>query len=466
MNDLEAYIRANYGGEWDAGGFNQANAFAQLLANAGITVDDLARGMSIVDTTDYSQLRQDPTTGDWYTIGSGDVGWGTDQWVAPQQAYLQRQLRIGDKTVGFLGDYNNDGTYGTNASQYLQPADRLMWSAQGHGNTGVHLVQNPDGTVTPSAAWGSSSDADKIRTALMVVGGVLGAGYGAQALAGGAAGGAGSVGAGGATGGLSSAELSALYGNAGYGTGMSGLETAAFDSALAGGAASGGGNVLGSWGDWNVDWSQLGSTLGGNNGWGSLINLGGNLLSGYMGSRAAGQASDAQLQAAREALALQAQMYNQTREDFAPYRQAGTSALAQIQNLLANPSAITSQPDYQFGLNEGTRALNNSAAARGMTYSGAQGKALQRFGQDYAGSKLNESYNRLASIAGIGQQATGATSNAGSNYANQGGNQLNNMGDARGSGYMGQANAWAGAVGNYLNNWQQQNMLNQMWGRP
>lgn len=208
---------------------------------------------------------------------------------------------------------------------------------------------------------------------------------------------------------------------------------------------------------------SLGSLFGGSGSMGnSLLNLGGNLLSGYMQSNAAGNAADAQAAAAAQANALQKYMYDTTRADYAPYRQAGTDALGKIQALLANPATITGDPGYQFGLDQGTKALQNSATGRGMTYSGQQAKALQQYGQDYAGTKLNESYNRLASLAGVGQQATGSTSAAGSNYANQAGNALMQAGNANASGYIGSNNAWTNAIGNSLNNWNQQNLLKQL----
>lgn len=262
---------------------------------------------------------------------------------------------------------------------------------------------------------------------------------------------------------MNPALIESAVGGAGYGAsyggagGISALESgfhALTNPLLNSVGMSGGGNLLGGLG-------KLGG--GGSMDW---LQLGGNLLNGYMGSRAAGKAADAQTAAGQEANALQKYIFDQTRADWAPYRDAGVSALGQIQGLLKDPSSIASMPDYQFGLSEGTNALQNSASARGMTYSGQQAKALQKYGQDYAGSKLNESYNRLAGIAGIGQQATGNTQNAGANYGNAVGNTLQQMGNVRGSGYMGQANAWNNAFGNILNGVQQQSIYDQIFGKP
>ena len=53
------------------------------------------------------------------------------------------------------------------------------------------------------------------------------------------------------------------------------------------------------------------------------------------------------------------------------------------------------QASYQFGLDEGRRALNNMAGARGNRNSGAQVRALTRFGTDYTGQRAGESYSRF-----------------------------------------------------------------------
>ena len=201
--------------------------------------------------------------------------------------------------------------------------------------------------------------------------------------------------------------------------------------------------------------------LGGTGGSGGInwTNLLGNLGGGLINSWSSGKATDALVNAGNQSNALLREMWQQGREDQKPYREAGTSALAGIQALLKDPSSIASMPDYQFGLDQGTKALANSAAARGMTYSGQQGKALQRYGQDYAGTKLNESYNRLASIAGIGQQATNQTGNLGATYGAQMANTMQGIGNAQGSGYVGQGNAWNKAIGGVLNGMSEQDLI-------
>lgn len=228
----------------------------------------------------------------------------------------------------------------------------------------------------------------------------------------------------------------------------------------AGGAlGNGSGATIPTDGSGSFNWGDLLKQVGGSSG---LLNLLGNLGIGYLGSSAANHASQAQIDAANQANALAKYIYDQSRADQAPYREAGTTALAGIQSLLKDPSSITSMPDYQFGLNEGTKQLNNSAASRGMVYSGQQGKALQRYGQDYAGSKLDASYNRLANIAGIGQVATNQSNALGQNYAANVGDTLQGAGNARGAGYIGSANAWGQGIGGALNGFNQQSLIDML----
>ena len=53
-------------------------------------------------------------------------------------------------------------------------------------------------------------------------------------------------------------------------------------------------------------------------------------------------------------------------------------------------------PQYQFLLKQGQQALDRSAAARGMGYSGAQLKAAQQFGQGLASQQYDKEYDRTS----------------------------------------------------------------------
>ena len=245
-----------------------------------------------------------------------------------------------------------------------------------------------------------------------------------------AAGGAGSVAGGG---GLSA------------GAGLGGAGTIAGGSGLTvGGAGAGGGLVAagtGGAGAGGSFWSSLGLPASTGGVLGAALPLVGTGLQIGAANSAAGKLQ----QSTNAANDLQKYMYDTTRADNMPALQARNGALSQIQALLQNPGSITSDPGYQFGLKEGQKTMNNGAAARGMTYSGQQGKALQQFGQDYAGTKLDQSYNRLSNLAGLGQTGAGTIANAGANYAGQVGNNLTAQGSANGAAAIANGNALAGA---------------------
>ena len=67
---------------------------------------------------------------------------------------------------------------------------------------------------------------------------------------------------------------------------------------------------------------------------------------------------------------------------------------------LAGGKFDTSNPAYQFLQKQGMQALDRSAAARGMGYSGAQMKAAQQFGQGLASQEYDKQYNRANSEFG------------------------------------------------------------------
>lgn len=169
--------------------------------------------------------------------------------------------------------------------------------------------------------------------------------------------------------------------------------------------------------------------------------------SALIGSDASRRASNQQTDASNRSSDLQQQQYEQTRTDNVPLLDARNNALSQIQALLANPGGITKDPGYQFGMDQGTRAINSGAASRGMTYSGAAGKALARYGSDYAGTKLDQTYNRLSNLAGLGQVGANNNQQAGMNYANNVGSNM--MGAANVNAAAGMSNA--NRMGNALN---------------
>ncbi len=113
-------------------------------------------------------------------------------------------------------------------------------------------------------------------------------------------------------------------------------------------------------------------------------------------------------------------------------------------------SAFYKSPGYEFRFDEGMRALDRSASARGRLRSGAHERELIRYGQGVASGEFNNYANRLAALAGLGQTSTAQTGSFGATAAATAGQYLQNRGTARASGYAGAANALTSGVGNYL----------------
>lgn len=201
--------------------------------------------------------------------------------------------------------------------------------------------------------------------------------------------------------------------------------------------------------------------------------------SAVIGGLASRDAAKRQARAANNATAMQQSQYEQQREDSAPWREAGQRALLGMEEKENFQKDFTmadfqKDPGYDFRMQEGMKAINNSAAARGMGNSGATLKSLAKYGQDFASNEYTNAYNRfnsdrdrrfnrLSSLAGVGQTANSQLAQAGSNYANQAGQNMMAGANARAAGTMAMANNLSGAIGQGLGYYQNYQMMNQMF---
>ena len=103
-------------------------------------------------------------------------------------------------------------------------------------------------------------------------------------------------------------------------------------------------------------------------------------------------------------------------------------------------------PGYEFRRGEGQRAVERGAAARGGLLSGGTGRALTRYGQDYASNEYTNVYNRISNIAGLGQVASGQSGQYAMQYGQQAGGAAAAGGVNSAYGALGQSNAWANAA--------------------
>lgn len=202
----------------------------------------------------------------------------------------------------------------------------------------------------------------------------------------------------------------------------------------------------------------VGGMIGGPAGAAIGGSIGGSLGQSMATKNAASQASDATDRANQ----LLADQFWQTRQDNLPLMELRNALLPNIKSLALQDSNVTAaeamaDPGYQFGLNQGSRLLQGSAAARGGLHSGAAMKALTKFGNDYATTKFNDvfnrkqtvvgnNFNRMTGAAGLGQAGYNQVNQAGANYASGvGGNILNNA-NFQGAAGLAQSNIIGNAV--------------------
>ena len=124
-------------------------------------------------------------------------------------------------------------------------------------------------------------------------------------------------------------------------------------------------------------------------------------------------------------------------------------------------SDFYNNPGYQFTLQQGQNAVNNSAAAKGGLLSGAAAKGIASYTTGLANQTYNsafqnylsnrqEGYNELAGTASIGQQgissANSAAASLGSGMAQNTQAGIMGAGNATAAGVAGAANSVGGGL--------------------
>jgi hypothetical protein len=226
---------------------------------------------------------------------------------------------------------------------------------------------------------------------------------------------------------------------------------------------------------------------------------------------AANNAAALQQQEQQQSLAFQEQQWNTQQANEAPFLKAGQQEIGQLSNELqagqsgpfaswtgqfsAPTAAEAAQtPGYQFQLNAGENALQNSAAANGGLLSTGTAKGIEGYAQGLASTNYQNTFqnaltqyqtayntfqnnqanlfNRQAAVAGIGQTTAGqlgqqgqaASSNVAGINATAGsqiGQNINNAGAATASGYAGAANALGSGIQGISGALSLQQLLNQ-----
>ena len=190
--------------------------------------------------------------------------------------------------------------------------------------------------------------------------------------------------------------------------------------------------------------------------------------SAAIGAIASNSAASTQADAANNASAASLAQFNTINNQQAPWRQAGQNALSQIADMNPqfthqfNASDLNSNlaPNYQFQLQQGQGAVKNLANSTGGLIGGNALKGIEDYTQNYAANAYQQAYNnysnnqtnifnRLSSIAGLGQTANESTANAGTAATQASNNYLTSGAAASAAGQVGVGNS----ISNGLDTW-------------
>ena len=214
--------------------------------------------------------------------------------------------------------------------------------------------------------------------------------------------------------------------------------------------------------------------------------------SALIGSSASKSAASTQAGASRDATAAQERMFERQVELQEPFREAGLAGQNRLLELLGlskdktaadfgkyasaefGMNKFTADPGYAFRMSEGMKALDRSAASRGGLLSGATLRGAQRFGQDLASQEYQNAFNRyqttrtntlnpFASLAGVAQSSANTLGTAAGQLGGQIGSNIIGAGNAMAAGQVGSANAIAQGVGQGVNFYQNQQMMNRLF---
>lgn len=198
----------------------------------------------------------------------------------------------------------------------------------------------------------------------------------------------------------------------------------------------------------------------------------GNLGSSMIGANGASNAAQTQANAATQSIAMQQGMFNSSQANLQPYINGGSRAMGQLNSKLADGSLggtfsgadylANKDPGYQFQLDQGNQALQNSQAAKDGVLGGSSLKGLIDYNQGMASTGYQSAYNRwlqsqqntygqLAGAAGIGANSASAGATSAGNFSRGIGDTMTGRGNSLAAGQVGVANNYGRAVGGFGN---------------
>lgn len=193
--------------------------------------------------------------------------------------------------------------------------------------------------------------------------------------------------------------------------------------------------------------------------------IGSAAIGGIASSNAASKAADAQSAAAGDATQAQLAMFDQTQRNLAPFINIGQRQAANLESLLpelTRPFAptmaqLSATPGYQFTLDQGLKATQNSFAAQGLGSSGAAMKGAANYAEGLAGTTFQQQFqnymagnaqqfNMINALAGLGAGAAGQLGQFATQTGGQVGQNMIGAGNASAAASIAQGNAISGVA--------------------
>ena len=208
----------------------------------------------------------------------------------------------------------------------------------------------------------------------------------------------------------------------------------------------------------------------------AVIAGGASIVGGAMSASASKKAAKTQAESADRASDIQQANFEQTREDLAPYKQAGDTSLKQLMGQMGSNGYFNqsyegdkfnfqADPSYKFRQQQGFDGIQSQAAAQGGLLSGATLKALNDYNSNLASQEYGNAfnrwqstdnnnyerfnadqtnrYNRLSNLVGVGQNAAAQVGNAGAQTSQAIANNTMSGANSIAAGQVGSANAWS-----------------------
>ncbi len=176
-----------------------------------------------------------------------------------------------------------------------------------------------------------------------------------------------------------------------------------------------------------------------------LFSVIGGIFGGGAQKKASQKAMEAQTAALNRATDIGNQQFQQTRQDYMPYTQAGVGAIGAYGNLLGVNGAgaqglavdgLKADPFFQQNLTDANTNLLQTASATGGVRGGNTAGAVGQLSPALLQSYYDKALSGYGNLAQLGLGATGSVSSFGANNAQNAGQNAIGIGQAQAANYL------------------------------